>query len=178
MDTRRDAIERLDGGRIPYYVTGSEALALHGLAFRQTNDIDIVVGIDAEDYERRLRPAFEPAYLVNDLIGHPPRWLGSAIEQTTVGKVDFIIREPGAWADSAMTRRQRLTDPGLGPVWVSTLEDLLLAKLEWAEGDLDGLQGRDVRMIVGRARLDSAYLRRHAAALGLTAVLDEVLDRA
>ena len=69
---------------------------------------------------------------------------------------------------------------GLGIVRVSTVEDLLLAKLEFADADLDGLQGRDIaRLLVAYGdRLNDAYLRRHAAGLGVTAVLDEAIRRA
>jgi hypothetical protein len=115
---------------------------------------------------------------VNSLLAHPPRWLGSAIEQRAVVKVDFIIRAAGVWADTAMARRQRVTDPGLGSVWVSTLEDLLIAKLEWADGAFDGLQGRDIRTLIARAPLDLAYVRHQAGSLGLARALDEVLPGA
>jgi hypothetical protein len=64
MDVRWDVIERLDGAAIGCFVTGSEAMAIHGLGYRATNDIDLVIRLDPEAYEARLRPAFEPAYLV------------------------------------------------------------------------------------------------------------------
>lgn len=177
IDIRRDVVERLDRAAIDYYVTGSEAMALHGIAYRQTNDTDFVLAIQPSDYETRLRPAFEPTYLVNSLEAHPPRWLGSAIHVRAVAKADFVIRSSGPWADAAFERRVKLEDPLFGPVWVSTLEDLLLAKVEWSEGALTGLQGRDARAIAtAGVHLDTEYLRRHATTLGVTALLDEVLS--
>ena len=178
IDIRRDVVERLDGAAIEYYVTGSEAMALHGIAYRQTNDTDFVLGIQPRDYESRLRPAFEPTYLVSSLVAHPPRWLGSAIHMRAVAKADFVIRSSGPWPDAAFERRVRIDDPLIGPVWVSTLEDLLVAKLEWSRELHSGHQGDDIRAIGGSSgALDTDYVRRHAAALGLTALLDEVLSR-
>ena len=176
IDIRRDVVTRLDRASIEYYVTGSEAMAIHGIAFRQTNDTDFVLAMEPDDYEVRLRPAFEPAYLVNALETHPPRWLGSAIHVRAVAKAVFVIRTRGPWPNEAFERRLRIEDPLIGPVWVSTLEDLLLAKLEWSDGLLSGLQGQDVRAIAtAGVQLDAAYLRRHAAGLGLGELLEGVL---
>jgi hypothetical protein len=179
VDVRRDVIERLDGAGIGYFVTGSEAMAIHGLAYRATNDIDLVIRLDSADYEARLRPAFEPAYLVNELIRIGHRWLGAVIHVTAVGKADFVIRDPDPWGESAFARRVQIDDPALGFVWVSSLEDLLIAKLEFADGDRAGLQARDCRRIVAsRPRLDLAYVRAQVSGLGLTALLEDVLAHA
>ena len=177
IDIRRDVVERLDRASIPYYVTGSEAMALHGIAYRQTNDTDFVVAIQPDHYETCLRSAFQPTYLVSTLVAHPPKWLGSAIHMRAVSKADFVIRSGGPWADAAFERRMRIEDPLMGPVWVSTLEDLLLATLEWSEGLLAGQQGEDARAIAGAfVALDTDYLRRHASALGVDSFLDVVLS--
>ena len=176
-----DVIERLAAAGIGFFVTGSEAMAVLGIAYRATNDIDLVLDLEPAAYERRLRPAFEREYLVAPLLHVGRRWMGSAIRSRgEVYKADFVIREPDAWGKDALRRAITVDDPGLGIVRVSTIEDLLLAKLEFADGDLDGLQGRDIlRLLVASGdRLDNAYLRRHAAGLGVTAVLDEAVRRA
>ncbi len=179
MDVRRDVIERLEAAGVDYFVTGSEALAALGVAYRATNDIDLVADLDPAGYESRLRPLFEPDYLVNDLIRVPGKWLGSVIHVEAVGKADLILREPDDWGTSAFARRRRIEDPALGGVWITTPEDLLIAKLEFTDGNLDGLQGRDcIRIVQAILMLDLVYLQVHAASLGLSRLLDEVLARA
>ena len=176
-----DVIERLGAAGIECFVTGSEAMAVLGIAYRATNDIDLVLDLDPAEYESRLRPAFEPEYLVAPLLHVGRRWMGSAIRSRgEVFKADFVIREPDPWGVDAFRRAIAVDDPGLGIVRVSTIEDLLLAKLEFADGDLGGLQGRDVlRLLVACGdRLDDTYLRRHAAGLGVSALLDEAVRRA
>ncbi len=151
-----------------------------GLDFRATNDLDLVLDLAPGGYEGLLRPVFEPDYLVAPLLHVGRRWMGSAIR--TVGeasKADFVIREPDPWGLAALERAVVIDDPAIGRVRVSTAEDLLLAKLEFASGDLDGLQGRDIgRLLVAGRPLDDAYVRRHAAGLGVNALLDEARARA
>ncbi len=73
-----------------------------------------------------------------------------------------------------------MDDPGLGPVRVSTAEDLLLAKLEFAEGDLGGQQGRDIARLPASSweRFDQVYVRRHARGPAVSGLLEEALRRA
>jgi hypothetical protein len=174
-------MDRLAAAGIPCFVTGSEAMAALGLAYRATNDIDLVIDLDPTGYEERLRPTLEPDYLVAPLLHVGRRFMGSAIRSHgEVLKADFVIREPDAWGSDAMTRAAFVDDPGLGRVRVSTAEDLLLAKLEFAGGDLGGQQGRDILRLLEAlwSRLDQAYVRRHAAGLGVAALLEEAVRRA
>lgn len=181
MDARREVIDRLVAAGIPAYVTGSEAMAVIGLAYRATNDIDLVLDLDPAAYETRLRPAFEPEWLVASLLHVGRRWMGSAIRSIgEVMKADFIIREQDRWGAEALARAVVVDDPGLGRVRVSTAEDLLLAKLEFADGDLDGQQGRDVVRLLSAIgpQLDTGYIERHAAGLGVAVLLEEARRRA
>ena len=179
VDVRRDVIERLGGAGIGYFVTGSEAMAVHGLAYRATNGIDLVIRLEPAAYEARLRPAFEPAYLVNEPIRIGHRWLGAVIHLTAIGKADFVIRDSDPWGESAFARRVQIEDPALGLTWVSSVEDLLIAKLEFADGDSAGLQARDCRRNVASwPGLDHAYVRAQASGLRLGAVLDDVVAHA
>jgi hypothetical protein len=70
----RDVIRRLEAAEIEYFVTGSLALGAWA-TFRQTNDVDVVIHIPPADYEARLRPAFEPDYIVNPLSPRGIKWL-------------------------------------------------------------------------------------------------------
>jgi hypothetical protein len=113
---------------------------------------------------------------VNELIRIGHRCLGAVIHVTAVGKADFVIRDPDPWGESAFARRVQIDDPALGSTWASSVEDLLVAKLEFADGDRVGLQARDCRRIAAsRSGLDLAYVRAQASGLGLTALLEDVL---
>ena len=70
---------------------------------------------------------------------------------------------------SAMERRRRMDHPSFGALWVSSLEDLILAKLEWAKLGASARQLEDVRTLL-RLRgedVDTAYIERWLDALGI-----------
>lgn len=173
MNADRDAIARLERLEVPYYVTGSWALASYAEP-RMTQDIDVVLDIDRADYERRIRPAFEDAWLVNDPIDLDGRFIAGLIHRAEIARVDLIFGRRDGFAISAMERRVRADHPVLGPTWLISREDLLLAKLEWSRGTSE-LQLRDVRSLVRlNPDLDWPYLRRYAAGMGLTELVEAV----
>lgn len=173
MNVNRDVIERLERLGLRYYVTGSWALSAYGQA-RQTADMDVVIDLSPDGYERLLRPAFEPDYLVNDPIITGRRAFGGVLHIGLVMKADLIMRWGDEWSRSAMERRLRIDHPGLGPAWCISPEDLLLAKLEWSEG-VSELQLRDCRSLVRlNPDLDWGYVERYAGALGVRSLLEQV----
>ena len=166
MTVERDALDRIESLGLPWYVTGSWALAVYAEP-RMTRDIDVVLDATRADYESLLRPSFETDFLVNDPIDIGSRWMGGLIHRTELARVDLMFGRSDPWARSAMARRQRLEHPTLAQIWVVSAEDLVIAKLEWSEGTSE-LQLRDVRSIVRLVdELDWAYLERYAAALGI-----------
>lgn len=170
----RDVIRRLEAAGIEYFVTGSVALGAWA-TFRQTNDVDIVIQIAPEQYETRLRPAFEPEYIVNPLSPSDVKWVGAVISIAEAQKADMIVRKPDAWGESAFARRVEIVDPALGTVWVSSPEDLVIAKLEFSDGGRSERQIEDCRVIIRtRLDLDWEYLERYARNLGLDALLTAV----
>ena len=174
MSTEREVLDRLDRLAIRYYVTGSWALSVHAEP-RMTRDLDLVLDLDPADYERRIRPAFEDAYLVNDLIDVGDRAIGRLVHRTEIARVDLIIGRRDAWARQAFERSRVVDHPGLGRTVVSSAEDLILAKLEWSDGGNSELQLRDCRSVIRIASdLDWDYLERYATILGVEPLLESV----
>ena len=169
-----DALERLC---VRYFVTGSVAASVHGV-LRQTHDTDVVVDLTVVGF-RQLAQAFEGTHSVADPVGFGDVAMASIIDRATADKVDLILRPPGPFDASAMARRRRHDVPGLGPMWVASAEDVILAKLRWSEGTSE-LQLRDCSQLltVGGAAIDQAYLDRWAATLGVEALLARVRDAA
>jgi hypothetical protein len=163
----RDVLRRLEAAGIDYFVTGSVALGAWA-TFRQTNDVDLVVRLTPAGYECKLRPAFEPEYIVNPLSIRGVKALGAVISVTEGMKADMIVRQADPWGESAFARRVQIEDPAFGRVWVCSPEDLVVAKLEFSEGGRSDKQMGDCRVVAqSRPDLDWEYLERHAQALGL-----------
>ena len=150
----RDVLDRLDRAGVGYYITGPEALSVWAEP-RQTLDIDIVTDLAPNRYEAVIRPAFEDAYLVNDLIVAEGRGYGSVIHRTEVRKADLMMRRDDAWGRAAFER--------------------LLAKLSWSDGGASERQLRDSASITRiQSNLDWAYVDRYADALGISELVERV----
>jgi hypothetical protein len=170
----RDVIGRLEAAGIDYFLTGSVALGAWA-TFRQTNDVDLVVHLTPAEYESKLRPAFEPDYVVSPLEVRGVKALGAVISVAEGMKADMIVRQPDAWGESAFARRVQVDDPAFGRVCVCSPEDLVIAKLEFSEGGRSSQQMDDCRVIVrARPDLDWEYLERHASGLGLGGLLADL----
>ncbi len=99
----------------------------------------------------------------------------NAIDPETGWKVDFIIRKSREFSVSEFERRRERQALGMELPLVS-LEDLIVAKLEWAEKCGSETQLRDVRALLRSAPhdLDRAYLERWIRELDLTGVWNVV----
>ena len=87
----------------------------------------------------------------------------NVIDVATGWKVDFIIRKDRPFSHSEFARRQPVTIAGVATA-VASVEDTILAKLEWAKAAGSDRQRRDVvaMLAVQRDTIDTAYLREWA----------------
>ena len=169
----RDVLDRLEALGLRWYITGSEAGACYGV-LRQTFDTDIVLNLTPGHFSE-IVAAFEADHAVADEIPYGDFSMASVIDRATSEKADLILRRSSPWTEATMVRRVRIDHPTFGPSWVSSLEDLILAKLVWSEGTSE-LQLRDCGILirVNRDRLDDAYLEVWARRLGVERLLSEV----
>lgn len=179
----RTAIGILDQLHIPYCLGGSLASSLQGIG-RATVDSDLV----AELMLRHCRPLAEQLsseFVVSlDAVVQALQNEGSfnAIHREHLVKVDIFIAKSRPWHRNQMVRRQLmlLGDETQPPVWVSSPEDTILAKLDWYRfgGSVSDRQWNDVLgvMKVQAENLDLAYLRRWAEELRLTGSLYRALE--
>jgi hypothetical protein len=173
----RDLMTTIERTRIPWYITGSEALAFYGSP-RQTMDVDVVLEASRDALDGLARTCEQQFYYAEPLrFGN--RLMASLVDRHGAGKVDLIVRDPDAWASMAMARRRRWSHPLWGAVWVSSLEDLILAKLEWSGGTSE-LQLRDCAALLrmNRGVLDDAYLAEWAAPLDVEGELRQAREAA
>lgn len=174
--------EALEALGVRYFVTGSLASAIHGLA-RSTVDIDIVADLRAgqeEAFRSRLGDEF---YADIEAIQEAVRRRASfnLVHQATMYKVDVFVSRARPFDKVRFDRRSAkvvATDPER-KAFVATAEDVVLAKLEWyqAGGRVSEKQWRDVLgvLTVQAGRLDLRYLREWASSLGVSDLLELAL---
>lgn len=168
----RLVVARLETLGNPFMLTGSVAAAFHG-AGRATMDVDLVI-----DATREQLGALVASLAVADLYVSADKArealdresMFNVVDATTGWKVDLIIRRSRAFSREEFERRRALEFEGT-TLWVATLEDLIVAKLEWAKLRASARQVEDVAAMlrVAASALDRAYLDRWIAALDLAA---------
>jgi hypothetical protein len=170
----RDALARvvalLDAAGIPYMISGSIAGTYYGTP-RTTMDFDIVIEPSARSLDALLRSLDpEEHYADRDAALRALRSRGqfNVFDVNTGWKADLIVRKDRPFSREEFRRRRRATVLGL-EVFLSSPEDTVLSKLEWARKGGSERQLRDVEGIVSvRGReLDVGHLDRWAPALGV-----------
>jgi hypothetical protein len=92
----------------------------------------------------------------------------NVVDTRTGWKADLIIRKSRAFSETEFARRQPIYFDGV-QLWVASLEDLIVAKLEWARLGGSARQIEDVASLLRVAgdSCDVAYLNHWVHALGV-----------
>lgn len=168
---------RLEQNGFEYMLTGSVAL-MHYAQPRMTRDIDVVIELNEERVESfldLLGPKFacdEDA--AREAITHQKMF--NAIHIEHVVKLDFVIRKDTAYRREEFRRKIRTSILQV-PVYLVSLEDLILSKLVWAKDSHSDYQLRDVRSLLSLPPPpDWDYMNKWALPLGVKELLNETLQ--
>jgi hypothetical protein len=160
--------EALRAADTPAMLTGSVAAAYLG-ALRSTLDVDVVIDPTPEGLER-LVDAIEATgwYVSRDAAREAlaERSMFNVIDGESGWKADLIVRKHRTFSASEFARRQPLSF-GDGSLDIVRLEDLILAKLEWAREGASARQLEDAKTLCALAgdTLDVAYIAEWATTL-------------
>lgn len=175
-------VQALEALGAPYFITGSLASAIHGLA-RSTLDVDLVADL-SPGHEEAFQTALGDGFYADiEAIREAIHQRGSfnLIHRETMYKVDVFVSKARPFDRTRFERRSAkvvATDPER-KVFVATAEDVVLAKLEWyqAGGRVSERQWRDVLGVlsVQAGRLDLTYLREWASNLRVADLLERAL---
>lgn len=169
-DLFRRVLGALESAGIPVMLTGSFASSYHG-APRATQDVDLVIAPTAEQLRTfvALLPRDE-FYADEGAALEALRLEGqfNLIDLRSGWKVDLIIRKSRPFSQEEFGRRRVVRLEG-AQVPITTKEDLLIAKMEWARMGGSARQIEDAaRMLrVRAAQVDQAYVERWVSELGL-----------
>lgn len=170
----------LEGAGVPYMLTGSLAAAYYATP-RATQDIDVVIDTQEVGIERLVQGFLDTGlYVDREAALDAWRTHGqfNAIDPESGWKVDLIVRKDRAFSKTEFERRERAHLLGI-EVSLASLEDVVIAKLEWARMGDSELQRGDVVRLLERSgeQLDRPYLAKWIAELGLQTEWDLVLKR-
>ncbi len=168
----QDVCTRLDGAGIAYMLTGSLAMSFYARP-RMTRDVDLVVALDsgaAECLTGALGADYHAdADAIREAMRRARPW--NILHMPSLVKIDLIPLKDTDYRRAEFDRRRKVQLAGI-ELWIVSIEDLILSKLEWSRDSHSEQQRRDVRMLLG-APLDRAYLDAWAARLDLVESLRE-----
>ena len=173
-------IEKLKKADIPFMVTGSFASSYHGEP-RASNDADIVIAPTRPQLEN-LISLFSSAYYVDPDTARDAfnrKSMFNVIDSQRGWKADLIFRKERPFSREEFRRRIQGSIAGI-EVSIVSLEDIILAKLEWAKAGRSELQFRDAVgvAVVQMGKLDLGYLKKWARELGVDKLLQALLKQA
>lgn len=177
-------VAALDKLEIPYSIGGSVASSVHGM-YRATNDVDLVVDMRPEQIEElaeELKTEFyaDPA-MMRDAFNRGRA--SNVIHYASAYKFDLFPLHRDEYSAVEFARRSYRLVPNADNMEcaVGSAEDTLLRKLDWFRrgGETSGKQWADIQGIVDvkGSELDMVYLRRWAAHLRVSDLLDRLLAR-
>lgn len=175
LETLRDFVAKVDSLGVEYMISGSYAMSVYG-EIRTTRDIDVVIELRHEDVAR-FAEAFSDDYYVSDDSIHSAisrRSMFNIISHRHGGKIDCIIGKDTEFARWTFRRRirSRIADV---EVWVTTKEDLILAKLNWARDTHSAMQIRDIANLTD-SDYDADYIDQWIEDLGLQTIWSKVSE--
>ncbi len=182
IDVTLRVVAALEQLGVPYFIGGSLATALHGIA-RATMDVDLIADLHANQADALVALLGDEFYADADMIRDTVRHQSSfnLIHLNTMFKVDIFVRSQRAFDQEQFKRRVRrtLADLPNSEAYVASVEDNILAKLEWYRlgGEVSDRQWQDITNVikVQRERLDLPYLRRWAKSLAVADLLERAL---
>lgn len=168
-------VATLDRAHGSYMVTGSLASAYYAVP-RATQDLDLVLATDRAGLDRIVQAFLDQGlYVDRDAAIEALQTHGQfkAIDPDAGWKVDFIIRRDRPFSRVEFDRRRRVSFLGV-EFPIASLEDILIAKLEWSRMGDSTLQRRDVAQLLERmgTALDQTYVERWVGELGLRSEWD------
>lgn len=177
----RSVVAALDAADVPFMLTGSLAAAYHG-AGRATMDIDMVIDPTATQLRALVDMLSGSGTYVSpdaaeEALAH--RSMFNVVDTTSGWKADLIVRKARAFSETEFSRRLLAEYEGCR-LWVASVEDVIVAKLEWAKLGASARQLEDVAALVrvNEAQLDRSYLDRWIADLDLSAQWGQAMREA
>ena len=168
----RSIVTALDANGVAYMITGSLAAAVHG-AGRATMDADLVVQVTPAQLARLIHALEAPGrYVAREAamaaLAHESMF--NVIDTETGWKADLIPCKARPFSQAEFARRQSIELDGVR-LWIASVEDIIISKLEWAKLGGSARQLEDVAALLRVAGddLDRPYLDHWVEELQLSA---------
>jgi len=167
---------------VRHYVGGSVASTLHG-AIRSTMDVDLVCGLTEPQVDAFIAACGAEFYVSPTAARDAVRLRKcfNLIHLPTSYKIDVFMNRGRQFDEAALARAQPMTlgPPATESIPVTTVEDSIIAKLEWFRltDETSERQWDDVSKLVRLhgGTIDLDYLRTMADSIGVRDLLERLV---
>ena len=177
LEVLKGVTQSLNNSDIAYMITGSIAMSYYAFP-RMTRDIDIVIEIQKTDIAIIVNLFKDDFYVDQDSIERAVNNYGmfNIIHNEYVVKVDFIIRKLSEYRQIEFQRRRQIDIDNV-PMWIVSLEDLILSKLWWSKDSLSEMQISDVKNLLDSAvNIDNIYIDKWLERMKLQDIYRKVIN--
>lgn len=151
LEVLKIVTQRLNDVNIPYMISGSMAVNYYAIP-RMTRDIDIVIELKDLDVNKFTDLFQDDFYIDKETVRREVQRKGmfNLIHNEYVVKIDFILHQKSDFQNSCFDRRKKI---GIeqNTMWMISAEDLILAKLLWAQESRSEIQSRFRRMMMAKS---------------------------
>lgn len=147
----------LNKENIEYFLSGSMALSFY-ITPRMTRDLDIVIKLKYSEVNRFLG-VIKHDFLVDEisfLESYKKNFMVNIFEENSFFKIDLIFSKNSDYENIVFSRIKKFFLDEI-EVNVISVEDLIIAKLDWAKDSYSEMQLNDVRNLMS-LKYDEAYL--------------------
>ncbi len=149
--------QTFDRLQIQYMLAGSMAMNFYAVS-RATRDIDMVVQLQEKDVDKFLE-CLENFYYNKKVIVQEINRKGmfNVIDNNSGFKIDIILLKDSEYTLKAFEHRRPYNDLGFD-VYVTSLEDLIIAKIQWIQQIFSERQVNDVQMLLRNKNVNYEYI--------------------
>ncbi|MBM4054584.1 MAG: hypothetical protein FJ264_07920 [Planctomycetes bacterium] len=143
-----------------------------------TRDIDIVIELQEKDITNAVNLFKDNFYIDRDSVTQAVhnRGIFNIIHNEFIIKVDFIIRKSDEYRQIEFQRRLQINIDSI-PIWIVSLEDLIISKLWWAKESQSHIQISDVKNLLGATHtIDHTYINKWLEKMNLQDVYRKVIN--
>ena len=163
-------VNKLEGGRFQYFITGSIASSYYGIP-RLTHDLDIVLTIVEKNVEEIIDLYKNDGYISREGIREALYGSGmfNFIHHKTGFKIDFWINKGDSFTKSCFKRMRKIELSDDFWAVLASPEDVLLHKVYWNNLMPSERQIRDAQGIISvqASSLDIEYIEKWAEEMGI-----------
>lgn len=167
LNLLKKVVVLLENKNIEYMLSGSIALNNYSIP-RMTMDIDLVIELNENNVNDFLEIFTQGYYLNKDTVKTEIKRNGmfNAIDFETGFKIDFILRKNTDFRRLEFSRKKRAKIADF-EVWIVSLEDLIISKIEWIQILQSDKQITDIQNLLKNPKIDIDYVKNWCNKLNL-----------